>query len=140
MKSNWEKGEKLELGILLFAAVFIGAFLMVIIFAFWNPCDAAESAIVSFDSPEHLVALTDSVVGVCDTTWVDGMHLCNPFPRDTGWIQGAVGHGLVNITCRELVCVTVVRDFKLRMVDRRGILRQVGTPGEAIIDYREVKQ
>lgn len=94
-------------------------------------CAAAESAIVSFNDAEHLVALQDSVVDICDTTievlemaaadsldfdscmvadqWV--MFYRFYFQNDTLWMpywSSRSWSTRLTITCRELVCVTVV--------------------------------
>lgn len=129
---------------------------------------SAESAIVSFDDAEHLVALTDSVVGVCDTTW-EGWQPC--FPSDTAlmkhpdgsWTAFKADGSTIHynqppdscymyyqspiITCRELVCVTakwpeVVVDTVSRSYDGffDDIFPTKTIPGIAIIDYRRVKQ
>ena len=96
-------------------------------------------AVVSFDDAEHLVALTDSVVGVCDTTWCDGMGFYNQYPRDTTWISGAVAHGILSITCRELVCMEVVAHIgpEKPIGSNKTPWDWKSTPGQAIIYYRE---
>lgn len=93
--------------------------------------NSAESAIVSFNDAEQLVALTDSVVGVCDTVYSEG--------------QTELGYIFVSdITCRRLVCVTVVEHYYhgiTRWFTMNGDTIWVDATGggKAIIFYEEVK-
>ena len=146
-------------------AITVVAIAAVIICFIWAAStNAAEPyAIVSFNDPEHLAALTDSVVGVCDT--VGGYYSTPDCPEDTIWFDERPHPHLawlpscnVNswydstqvscnweyapkaITCRELVCVTVTKESKPRIVNRSGILLQVGSSGQAIIFYGRVTQ
>ncbi len=129
---------------------------LAIIFSIVAYCNAAESAIVSFDDPEHLAALTDSVVGVCDTNYVNV----------SVWNELGVDSFRVDITCRRLVSVVKiyppihslwvpqkvgwsVDNEELRM--QKLVMKILGIPGnppefagtipgQAIIFYEEVKQ
>lgn len=78
-----------------------------VLVAFMCSCATAESAIVSFDDAEHLAALTDSVVGVCDTTWQlpDSVHIWWG-TTDSQQVAFNKIHNLPIITCRRLVGVT----------------------------------
>ncbi len=132
-----------------------------------SSANAAESAIVSFDDAEHLVALTDSVVGVCDTTGYklpDNICIWYPEHFTESQREGVRRkHGTSSLTCRELVCVTVTKDSSITIVEQierrylgnvehykkvaRGEappmsteILTVGSPGQAIINYRRVKQ
>ena len=91
------------------------------------PCDAnaADHAIVSFNDADHLAALQDSVVGVCDTIMpykVDSMYVVYPgsnvdfTPYYVGWINGVDSLDWqvwqMTITCRRLVGVTVTEQTR----------------------------
>lgn len=120
----------------------------------------AESAIVSFDDAEHLVALTNSVVGVCDSTikilemadadsldydscmvagqWV--LFYRFYFYPDTIWMSCPSYRSWsarLHITCRRLVGVTVVPEPYGPISQTTGAI--IDTRQWAIIFYEEVK-
>lgn len=124
-------------------------------------CSAAEPhAIVSFNDAEHLAALKDSVIGVCDTSW--------QLPDNTYiWWRATKAqrvkiykmYDLPSITCRELVTMTVVKPQKHTKIrklydfDSGGVSVDTirvecftnttnckATPGIAIICWRGVRQ
>lgn len=102
MKDNWEKGEKLEVGILLFVAFWIGVFLMIVIFAFWNPCNAAElihySPWLTFTDDADRERQIDSVGAVCDTLEEPSLYVA--------WGDGSPVM-VTNIYCRQIVFVEI---------------------------------
>lgn len=146
---TWEVKGGIGIAVIIFILSFI---------FFYSIGNAAEPhAIVSFNDAEHLVALTDSVVAICDT--VRGYYWNPDCPEDTIWFErkpGAIAwlpgcwNGVKSwtdsirtsdwqyipntITCRELVCVTKTQD---RELNHWG---QIMIPGRAIIFYEEVKQ
>lgn len=135
---------------MLLGFILLGLWLLMVLHVFSDTAHSAESptgrlaAIVSFEDAEHLVALQDSVVGVCDTV-------------NAVAISGTVGN-IGNftfyqdleepiVTCRELVCVTarwpeIVADTGSKSYDGffDDIFPTKIIPGTAIINYRRVKQ
>lgn len=151
----------LEILAYLMLAAIVGLFIQI-------ECSLAESAVVSFNDAEHLAAISDSIVGVCDTT--RGYYYNPDCPEDTVWYErqltpphpySAVAwlpncdvHSWYDstrasfnwqyipktITCRELICVAV--PAPQMPVDSSTVAQTyIGrSPGTAIITWREVKQ
>lgn len=119
--------------------------LLMIAFSIRDLNAAEPHAIVSFNDAEHLAALTDSVVGVCDTITmtITRMEEGHSATADSfRFVLDTVGTA---ITCRELVCVTarwpeVVMDTLSTSYDGffDDIFPTKTIPGEAIINYRRV--
>ena len=111
--------------------------------------NAAQWEIVSFNDAEHLAALQDSVVGVCDTTWdISDTGIAGYsqyyFHADLQDSSSGDRHFIKTvITCRELVCVAIEthRTVKTIRNPRTGESMEVTVkPGEALIFYEEVRQ
>lgn len=126
-----------------------------ILVSFMCSCASAGEphAIVSFNDIKHLAALKDSVIGVCDTVFVnDSTNIfAIEFFMPGGKKQDSSIHYRLKplVTCRELVTMTVVRhaivredgpiyDFGPGYKCIVGYRRDI-TPGKAIICWRPVK-
>ncbi len=163
MKTFWRIIKVGLLGVAIWVVVIIAIYLIC-------PClaNAADHAVVSFNNAEHLAALQDSVVGVCDTTYVqvwkqsnyigslapgETVEISMDFSKSDGELVPAT------ITCRRLVGVTVVEKPRQDGVwgepvtDKYTPIEEYNKlceqhppgspfmiPGEAIIFYEEVRQ
>ncbi len=156
----WTTGQK---AILFFMLGMIVGFLMCQETSAQSPM-GRMTAVVSFNDAEHLAAISDSIVGVCDTTviidtamvqsstsstdpaewiglnqrnilWVDTIGINEPFD-----IFYKIARS--TITCRELVCVAVTRRPMGEATGLQTIITGKLTvifPGTAIITWRKVK-
>ena len=103
-----------------------------------NAADMPQYADLTFTDIADLDARVDSVLGVCDTLWCDGMRYHNQFPRDTLWIAGSMRHGLIQVTCRRFAGVTVYV-MPVKLEGAKCIPCPI-EPGKARIWWWEVKQ
>lgn len=138
--------------------IWVAIICLMVLTSFFSIATAAEPhAVVSFNDAEHLAALTDSVIGVCDTivateAFMEEGH--SAIIDSFRFILDTIG---VAIACRELVCVTAEWPRKeMKWLPREGNYpkiylewkeidipmewREVFISGQAIIFYREIKE
>lgn len=152
----------------------VTVFILLVIGFIPAQASAAESHAdsVYFNSATDLIAKTDSVIGVCDTVMSDDLkHFISLYyqihdhygwrPYNSSlWVNDS---SEFSITCRELVCVTVVEESDITIVEQIGggylgniehykkVARGeappmpidtvvVGHPGQAVIWWREVER
>jgi hypothetical protein len=142
--------------------VLIVLILLVFAGAWCDKSSAAEPhAIVEFRDAEHLAALKDSLIGVCDTVGVMDTLMffhstaASPWHPDN-WCLIRIDtiaidttynvfyqRNCFTITCRELVTIAVVRPLKIAGLFSTSVesaSKILHTPGQAIICWREVRR
>lgn len=135
-----------------FLAYLLAALLGIFVFGPLLRCSIvnAQSAVVSFNDAAHLAAITDSIVGVCDTVEVEWTHYEYGYwkdwdgngvkvfiPSNTGSAYTTYPVKKAVIICRRLVGVTI-DPHPIKLKDAKCIPCPI-IPGTAIITWREVK-
>lgn len=136
-------------GALKIIGIYLACVLLIsfLVFLFCDKANAEShtgrmTAVVSFNDAEQLAAISDSIVGVCDTvvmtiTRMEEGH--SAIADSFRFVLDTVG---TTITCRELVCVTVTKHqgkVRYHYSHSNSAVIVKSKPGTAIITWKKIK-